>query len=262
MPHWWVTLQRGTPASFIRILQLTTAVHYGVRPKHWFRKSAQGNRSEPLKCLLLPAVSMMGYSSNGNYIVTGYTALIMRNLLTNQNQQLFLSPNNGKVSGGSSQVCNASISPNAGNQVFCLFLDFGYPGISTVTGTTYGIHQYLFEVTPADSITNYIHCPAGEASWDYPKWSNQAQFAAACGSTSEGQDHTVYAVDLKNRSSIRLLAGTEVEQPYLWSGAPIQSTDSICLDSAGQYDFPISLNVAEAATKVLWSGIFMTPLKW
>jgi len=97
-----------------------------------------------------------------------------------------------------------------------LFLDFGYPRMSTITGTSYGVHQYLFITTVHDSIAGFLRCPAGEWSWDFPEWSNQPGFAVACARNGADQAHAIYAVDLRSGRVLRLFTGQVLEHPYLW----------------------------------------------
>jgi hypothetical protein len=97
-------------------------------------------------------------------------------------RQLFIAPFNGKGAQGSTQVCNASICPDSQYNDRCLFLDFGCPPpmVSSLTGTSYGIHEYLFIEEYSGSVLSWYHCPAEEASWDYPEWSTSGKFAVAC----------------------------------------------------------------------------------
>ncbi len=190
-----------------------------------------------------------GISVNGQYALTSYPQLLLKNNVTGQQSQLFISPNNGKPAGGSTQACNGSISPDPSGNPHCLFLDFGSPTPSTITGCSYGIHQYLFISSVADSITNFINCPTGENSWDHPKWTNVVQFAVACGVLSTGLHNVVYLVDLAGRDAMQLITGVDIEQPYLWIN---QVADNFALDSLGQYDNPSAQFVNEAGTKLLW----------
>jgi len=190
-----------------------------------------------------------GISVNGRYAVTGFTRLLRRDLGTGIDTQLFVSPDNGKDADGLDQVCNVSISPDTGSGVRCLFLDFGYPRTSTVTGTSYGIHQYLFVSNMSGVITNFMNCPSGEQSWDYTEWTNQPKFGVGCGKNNIGQSHAVYAIDLDHRNFKQLLTGTELQQPYLWIGFLVPNPSDFALDSIGRYNEPPG--DAHPATKLL-----------
>jgi hypothetical protein len=146
-----------------------------------------------------------GLSVKGQYAVTGYRRLLIKDVWTDTGeQQLFLSPRNGKDSRGSTQVCNVSMSPDTGSGARCLFLDFGYPWTSTVTNCSYGVHQFLFVSSMDGAVTNFI---------PYPR------FAVGCGMSGADQAHAIYAIDLESRISERIITGTELQQPCLQAGA-------------------------------------------
>jgi hypothetical protein len=193
-----------------------------------------------------------GLSRSGQFAVTGSTRLFARDLITGGERQIFLPPQNGKDSLGSTQVCNVSISPDTGAGVRCMFLDFGYSRQSSVTGCSYGIHQYIFIATLLDSITKCIPAPTGEKSWDNPQWSNRPEFAVACGRGSTDQAHALYCIDLGNNRCERIVEGVELQQPSLWVGGRIPNPAGLPLDSAGRYDDPLgSVYQAQLAGKLL-----------
>jgi hypothetical protein len=177
-----------------------------------------------------------GLSVNGRYAVTGFTRLKRRDMVSGSDSQLFVSPQNGKATddGSSLQVCNVSMSPDRGDSVRCMFLDFGYSGRSTVTGGSYGVHEYLFVGDMAGRILEYMRCPSGEQSWDGVEWSNQVRFGVGCGRNGAGQAHAVYAIDLEKTNSKPLVTGTEIQQPYLLADHSISNE----LDSLGRYNDP------------------------
>ena len=240
IPRWWVDASN----SDIYIIYTNSAVDNGNSlwgsTKTYLQKISGGNPIDSPRILISNGSYHDGLSASGRYTVTSYTRLMLRDLQTGQENQLFLSPYNGKEAGGSSQVCNGSISPDTGGNPQCMFLDFGSSAPSTVTKCSYGIHQYIFISSIVDSITNFMRCPNGEDSWEYPKWSNQVQFAVACGANSSGQSHSVYVVDLKNRASFQILTGTEIEQPFMWMATALQNPFTFALDSLAQYNDPPS----------------------
>jgi uncharacterized protein (TIGR02171 family) len=247
-PRWWV----NTAAGDTCIVYTNSACDDGIASWSFtktFSQKVSGGVPVGAAQELIPDGSYHdGISLNGNYAVTGFTRLMMKDLVTNRIAQLFVSPNNGKDDNGSTQVCNVSISPDTGSGVRCLFLDFGCPVISTVTGSSYGLHEYVFVSTMADSIINYVHCPSGEQAWDNPKWSNQPRFAVACGRNSADQAHAIYAIDLESKNCKQLITGTELQQPHLWSAHSIFFDQ----DSAGCYDSPPTDNTQGiCATKLL-----------
>jgi len=182
-----------------------------------------------------------GRSNNGRYMVTGFTKLIMRDMLLALDRQLFIAPFNGKGAQGSTQVCNASICPDSQYNDRCLFLDFGCPPpmVSSLTGTSYGIHEYLFIEEYSGSVLSWYHCPAEEASWDYPEWSTSGKFAVACARNNQDASHAIYLVDLRNSSYCKIIEGSELAHPFLWvNNQDVINNDSLNLDSLGNYNDP------------------------
>ena len=180
-----------------------------------------------------------GLSCDGRFALTSLPRLLARDLTIGQERLLFKPPYNGKDASGSTQTCNASISPDTGGAVRCLFLDFGYPLTSSITGCSYGIHQFLFVATLQDSITKYIRVPSGEQSWDNPKWSNRSEYGVSCVRGASDQAHGIYLIDLENNRNEWIIEGTELQQPYLWVGAIMQNQSGFPIDSIGRYGDPL-----------------------
>jgi hypothetical protein len=192
-----------------------------------------------------------GLSIDGRYALTGFNRLIVREIGTGLNTQLFVSPGNGKDAEGSTQVCNVSMSPDTGDRIRCMFLDFGYPRTSTVVGGSYGVHEYLFVSTLSGTITSHINRPPGEQSWDYPEWSTKSQFAVACGRNSAEQAHAIYAINLDNKNFQRVATGEELHEPFLWIGFLVPNPSNLALDSIGAYnDPPVSSMQKDFAVKM------------
>ena len=167
-----------------------------------------------------------GLSTNRQYVATGYTRLLMRDITVTDStapRQLFLPPLNGKDSSGSTQVCNVSISRDSANPGRCLFLDFGCNTTSTLTQTSYGIHQYLFIADYTGKIIAWYNCPVGESSWNYPEWSNVASFAAASGCNGSLSAHALYLVNIQNGAYLKVAQGTELENPSVWIEYAVQN---------------------------------------
>jgi uncharacterized protein (TIGR02171 family) len=182
-----------------------------------------------------------GRSFNGQYIVTGFTKLIMRDLLNREERQLFMAPFNGKGLLASTQVCNVSICPDSAYNDRCLFLDFGClpPAISTLTGTSYGIHEYLFVNEYSGNVLSWFKCPEGERSWAYPEWSNVGTFAVACALNTADASHSIYLVNLHSSAYFEIIQGTELVHPFLWLDPKnVKNSDSLNLDSLGNYNDP------------------------
>jgi uncharacterized protein (TIGR02171 family) len=189
-----------------------------------------------------------GRSANGQYIVAGYRNLVMRDLVNHVDHQLFVPPQNGKPANGSTQVCNVSMCADSACNGRCLFLDFGSPAMSALTGTIYGVHQYIFVADFADSMISWYQYPNGESSWGYPEWSNNAGFAIATGCNSSDVPHDIYILDLSSVTYQKIVSGTNLADPVLWiapgSIAASGANDSLNLDSLGRYDDPaLSYNI-------------------
>ena len=156
-----------------------------------------------------------GLSRDGTFLVTGFNRLLVKNLRSGSVRQLFTFPGNGKDSLGSTQVCNVSLSPDTGVDVRCLFLDFGCPGAITLTGSSYGIHQYLFISNLADSVVGYIKCPEQEQTWEYAEWSNHPDYAVACLRNNAGKSHAIALVNITDGTRLVVASGTELQHPAL-----------------------------------------------
>ncbi len=195
-----------------------------------------------------------GRSSDGRYMVTGYPDLIMRDMTAGENRRLFLSPGNGKEPGGSTQVCNVSICPDSRFSDQCLFVDFGCapPMKSTLTGTSYGVHEYLFIADYSGAVLSWYRHPADEASWDYPEWATSGPFAVSCARSGSDACRAIYFVDFRDSAYCKVVEGTDLAHPFLWIDNPdIANDDSLDLDSLGNYnDPPLMFNVGEFAKRM------------
>jgi uncharacterized protein (TIGR02171 family) len=238
IPRWWVNRSSADTCIVYTNSALLNGSPLWKSTRTYVQKVSGGRPIGNPEILIADGSYHDGISVDKQYAVTGYNRLMMRNLITNEEKELFLSPRNGKDASGSTQVCNVSLSPGDEIPPRCLFLDFGYPMISSVTGCAYGVHQYLFVSSFADTITDCIPCPEGEASWDHPEWSNQPRFATANCRNSADQAHALHMIDLKSHSYKPLAQGTELQQPWLWIGKIVENPFNLALDSLGCYDEP------------------------
>jgi len=248
-PRWWVD-----PATLDTFLIFTTSAIDNTSPT-WMLSQTRlwrisgGKAVGAWQTLTTGGGFHDGRSANGRYIVTGYRNLIMRDLVNNTDQQLFVSPHNGKPADGSTQACNVSMCTDSAYNGRCLFLDFGSPVTSTLTGTKYGVHQYIFVADCNDSIVGWYKYPDGESSWDNPEWSNNSDFAIATGCNGSDVPDAIYIIGLKSAAYQKIVSGTMLAEPVLWiapgSLADTGANDSLNLDSLGQYDDPaVSYNVS------------------
>jgi uncharacterized protein (TIGR02171 family) len=181
-----------------------------------------------------------GLSANAQYVLTSYPNLLMRDRFNAVERRLFTYPNNGKGPSGSTQVCNASMSPDTQNSGRCLFLDFG-SGVDTsaLTECKYGVHQYLFMGDYSGRILRFFRSPSPDAAWDFPQWSNCDRFAVSCTRDNAENAHSIYSIDLIDSSYSRLIEGVECADPYLWiQSSNLPNADSLDLDSLGHYMDP------------------------
>jgi uncharacterized protein (TIGR02171 family) len=194
-----------------------------------------------------------GRSWSGHSIVTSNRKLIVRDLSGRKDVQLFMYPNNGKDANSSTQVCNASISPDSQYPDRCLFEDFGAPGGSTLVGKAYGAHEYLFIADFSGNVNAWYKCPDEERTWDYPEWSNNMRFAIACGANNSDEPHAVYVVDLSGAKYYKIVEGQVIENPFLWiNSAHLPETGIVDLDSLGYYDDPpVIYNLTHFAKRML-----------
>lgn len=241
MPHWWTNRSTGEQCIVYTNSAILDNDPSWKSTKTYLQTMNAGQPAGPPRVLVSDGSYHDGLSADGHYAVTSYPALIMRNLSTNEERQLFQPPHNGKDASGSTQVCNASMSPDTSAEARCMFLDFGSQTPSTITNCSYRLHQYLFVATFSDSIVNFLRCPQAEDAWDFPKWSNRERFAVSAARNSQDGAHAVYVIDLKGRASQEVVTGVELEQPYLWLGTIQAGAANLDLDSLGLYCDPLLL---------------------
>jgi uncharacterized protein (TIGR02171 family) len=239
IPRWWIDpVSRDTFIIFTNS-SITNASPLWRSTKTLKQKMSGGVPVGPPSEIIAEGSYHDGISVNGHFAITANTRLMTKDLITGEERQIFQPPFNGKDASGSTQVCNASISPDTGAMVRCMFLDFGYPKISSITGSPYGIHQYIFIATLHDSITQCIRVPDNENSWDNPEWSNAPGFTVASTRSLSDQAHALYCIDIKKNRCERIAEGVELQQPYLWIESVIPNPSGYPLDSIGRYDEPL-----------------------
>jgi hypothetical protein len=238
-PRWWVDLYSGDTCIVFTNSSMANSNNLWQSTKT-FKQKVKGGIPIDFPIEIIGEGSYHdGISRDGRFAITSLPQLLVKDLTVGQQRRLFQPPYNGKDASGSTQTCNASISPDTGSAARCLFLDFGYPNTSSITGGPYGIHQFLFIATLQDSITKYIRVPSDEQSWDYPKWSNRSGYAVSCVRGASDQAHAIHLINLENNRNERVVEGTELQQPYLWVGAAIQNQSGFPLDSIGHYGDPL-----------------------
>jgi uncharacterized protein (TIGR02171 family) len=239
VPRWWVN--RATQDTFL--IYTNSSIDNASaswRSTTTFRqKMAGGKPAGNPENLVSDGSYYGGLSPNGQYIASGYTRLLMRDIINNGERQLFMSPFNGKDSSVPPQVCNVSISPDTAHPDRCLFLDFGSSSKSTLVQSSYGIHQYLFISEFSGKTLSWYDCPPGETSWDYPEWSTVPQFAIASCRSGSDDAHAVYIINLETGVSEKAVQGTELDYPYLWVVETAPFPQDLSMDSLGAYNIPL-----------------------
>ncbi len=183
-----------------------------------------------------------GMSKNGRYLATGYPFAFLYDYGADYKEQYFLPPYSGRSD--TAQVCNVSISPGISNPDQLMFLDFGYPRVSTVVGKPYGFHSIIFVcnscVACQTHVQKWFEVPSGYAEWDFVKWSNHPDFAAAIArNQSSGSAGALFLISLKDSSYLKVAQGDGLCDPYLWiDPAQVSEIPDPYVDFA-KYDVPM-----------------------
>jgi uncharacterized protein (TIGR02171 family) len=252
IPRWWVNPSNGNAYIVYTNSAVMNSSDLWKSTKTYLQQISGGKPLGSPTVLITDGSYHDGLSEDQWYAVTGYDRLMVRNLQTGEEKQQFLSPDNGKDASGSTQVCNVSISPDTGSNVRYMFLDFGYPSTSSLTGCSYQLHQYIFLSSMSGGITKSIRFPANEASWDNPRWTNQQEFGVACGRNAADASHCIYMLDLSSGNYMPIIAGTELQQPNSWIGFLTPNSSHFALDSIGRYNDPSTSDFQQQlASKIL-----------
>jgi uncharacterized protein (TIGR02171 family) len=241
-PRWWADRVTGDTFLVYTTSAIDNADAQWPFTKTMIVKMAGGAPTGAMAELVSDGSFHDGLSVSTQYIVTGYTRLIMRDRFNKIERQLFTYPNNGKGPSGSTQACNVSIAPDTvlgGGR--CLFLDFGTgQETSSLTGTRYGVHEYLLMAGFNGNVLSWYKCPPGEASWDHAEWSNAGRFAVSGSRNAANDMRAIWAIDLVSSTYQKIVEGTELEHPALWMASPtLPNPDSLSLDSLGRYMSPL-----------------------
>ncbi len=174
---------------------------------------------------------------SGSYLYTGYRRLKQFNLNGKTSRTLFTSPQNGKSSGDTSQVCNTSASPDGSGRV--MFLDFGYEGNSTVVGRPYRIHEVAFVADSMGKVQKTYPVASGKLQWDDLEWSNHPSWAVGMALENNRASQEVHLLDLSSGNSIPLVHGEDLGMPGLWVGENHSRPMAYSADSLFAYDKPL-----------------------
>jgi uncharacterized protein (TIGR02171 family) len=237
MPRWWVNGSTGDTFLVYTNSSIDNSLPAWSSTSTFLQRMIGGKPAGAPSTLIPDKSFHDGISANGQFAATGFTRLLMRNLSSGEQRQLFVSPLNGKSSTGSTQVCNVSICPDTSHNDRCMFLDFGSTN-STLTHCPYSAHQFIFVADFSGNVISWFKYPDGEDSWDFPKWSTQEQFAVACARNSSSESHAIYFLNLLQNQCQEIVSGIEIENPFLWINNISGISSELDVDSLGRYDDP------------------------
>jgi len=235
IPRWWINPSSGDTTLLILESAASNASASWNNSHTWAFIMHNGIPDSTPQIVSATGSWNGGITTNGRWLASGYTQLLLSNRKTGHIDTLFLSPQNGKSVNGSSQACNVSLASSDSPRL--LFLDFGYPDSSTIVGRTYGIHEFLFFADSTGKIDQTIPAPTSYLSWDYPEWASSGNFAVAVSRNNEDAATAAWIINTYSKSTLQVLSGTEIGHPWLWV-SNIQVDSSINLDSAGRYGSP------------------------
>jgi len=164
-----------------------------------------------------------GISEDNKLAVTGARLLRAR-----------LAPDKDTIWYNGEQACNAALSTDGSKRT--LFLDFGgQTGIDFV-GESYGVHERLLIADSAGNLIQSIAAPTNY-TFDHTEWVNENLAIATVANINDAHERIVL-INLKDSSTIDLVAGDELWHPDLWIGSNETIDTKLDLDSAGQYYVP------------------------
>ncbi len=238
IPRWWVDPLRGDTALIYASSALDNLSPRWHATKTLLRRIHGGLPAGEPEVLTSNGGFHDGRSQDGRYLATGYRELLQRDLLTGRTRILFTGPLNGKAADDTSQVCNVSTAPDSSGRT--LFLDFGSPDASTLTGYPYDIHQVAFVSDTSGQVVRWYHAPGKDASWDDLEWSNHPDYAVSALKNAAGRHAELGLLNLRDSVVTVLAQGTSLDQPCLWVGGSGGSGNSEGLnpDSLGHYNDP------------------------
>jgi uncharacterized protein (TIGR02171 family) len=243
IPRWWVDEAKNDTTLVFTSSAVSNIESRWLSTSTRIQKISDGKPVGPAGTLVSEGGFHDGRSRNGRFLATGYQRLKVHDLNTGATKILFTSPDNGKATGDTSQVCNVSIAPDSSGNT--LLLDFGYPEKSALVGTGYEKHQYAFLSDAAGKVLRWFRAPKGEESWNDLEWSNHPDFAVASSTNGSGSQNNLYLLNLRDSSYTHLVAGTNLIQPGLWvapAGNIGPISGNLDLDSLGQYNEPATFD--------------------
>lgn len=183
-----------------------------------------------------------GLSSDGRFLATAYPTARLVDLQINDTTLFYFKP---PMSGrtDTAQVCNLSISPSRLSVDEVMFLDFGYPGVSTQVGKPYGFHSVIFicnsRVFNMDHVKRFYEVPSPYDQWDYTEWSNHPDYAVSLARSYDYQNAAIHIIRLKDSTYLKAAENSSIHDVSMW----IDPSEIIEKDDPyrffGKYDIPI-----------------------
>jgi formylglycine-generating enzyme required for sulfatase activity len=243
LPRWWVDPQSGdTTLVYCDGASLDNLPRW--HREKTLRRRIPGGVPEGAPEVLWGSGSYHGgLSSDGRFLGTAFpTAKLVDLQLADTNIFYFVPPWNGR--NDTPQVCNLSMSPSLSDPGEALFLDFGYPEVSTLVGRPYDIHAIIFVANTrlfgSEHITGYFTTPAGYDRWNYPEWTNYSGAVVALAQTAvEGDEDGIVLINCRDTTFLTLLHGENIRHPSVWIDPADVAEKEDPYRYFGAYDIPI-----------------------
>lgn len=242
VPRWWVDPQSGdTFIVYCDGASLNSQARWHTE-KTLRRRISAGLFAGSAEPLWEGGSYHGGLSADGRFLGTAYpTAKLVDLRISDTNIFYFTPPWNGR--NDTPQVCNFSMSPSTSEPGEALFLDFGYPGVSSLLNRSYGFHAVIFIATSRllsdEHISGWFETPAGYDQWDGTEWTNHSGSIVAVARTAvENDDDAVILINRTDSLYLKLLTGNNIREVAAWiNPADLTQDDPYAL--FGKYDVPI-----------------------
>lgn len=201
-PHWWIDPASGQRSIVYRSENgLYTGFPRGRTLRQWLdRENNPVDDAEEI----CPYGFGGGISPDGRFLATGYTQLIVADLVTGEFLQGL---GERQLPDGENQVCDVSVSPDDSQRVMHLRL------------TEHGEGRHDFFGFCRFDGENYVKVmmPPGTQEWQTPEWSTHPDFATAV-ATREDNTYDIYVVRLSDLAQLRLTRDGGYGHVHLWVG--------------------------------------------
>jgi len=181
-----------------------------------------------------------GLSSDGRYLGTAFTVAKLVDLQLNDTNIFYFTPPFFPGRPDTPQVCNLSMSPSRANPGEAVFLDFGYPGVSTLVGRPYNLHEIIFVGTTLlfsnDQISAWFVVPSEYTQWNYTEYTNHPSVIAAL---AQGNGDAFYLINAPDSAYCRIIKGSGLRDVAAWVDPRESSEADDPYRHFGQYDKPI-----------------------